>query len=91
MKKTTASSDCASFSQLLLSHHVRSLAHQFLENISAPGFPSWKLDINTKTNYITFDDKYFLLLFRNSAIFFALSWPLTPSTLGPGVISTPAQ
>jgi hypothetical protein len=65
---------------------------QFLENNSAPGFPSWKTDISTKTNlYITFDDKYFLLLFQNSAIFFALSWPLTPSTLGPGVVSTPAQ
>jgi hypothetical protein len=50
------------------------------------------MDINTKTNlYIIFDDKYFLLLFQNSAIFFALLWPLTPSTLGPGVVSTPAQ
>jgi hypothetical protein len=50
------------------------------------------MDINTKTNlYITFDDNFFLLRFQNSAIFFALSCPLTPSTLGPGVVSTPAQ
>jgi hypothetical protein len=50
------------------------------------------MDTNAKTNlYITFDNKYFLVLFQYSAIFFALSWSLTPSTLGPGVVSTPAQ
>jgi hypothetical protein len=78
-------------SSLLLPHRATLLAHHILQNICAAGFRSWKLDVNTKTNlYITFDGEYFCYFFsHNSAIFFALSWPLTPSTLGPGVVSAP--